>query len=59
MRVGQAAVEPSHLTLGALQVWSAGLIKMLEWRVFGRMPVAYSVQQEHKILGIKMGVLST
>jgi hypothetical protein len=49
-------MEPSHVTLGAPQVWSAGLIKALEWRVVDRLSVAYWAQQGHEMLGIKMGL---
>jgi hypothetical protein len=56
MSVSQATIERSHLTLVAPLVWSAGLIKMLEWRVFDRLSVTYWAQQGYKILGIKMGL---
>jgi hypothetical protein len=49
-------MEPSHVTLGAPEVWSAGLIKALEWRVVDRLSVAYWAQQGHEMLGIKMGL---
>ena len=51
--VSQATVEPSHLTLGAPHIWSGGLIKALEWRVFDRLSVTYWAEQGNKILGIK------
>ena len=53
MSVSHATVEPSRLTLGAPHIWTAGLIKTLEWRVFDRLSVTYWAEQGNKILGIK------